>query len=68
MTNKLLSPIERMISGKYGTAGLKVYSLIDGKRTSKEIMKRTKVSESRLSSMLNFLDFHGVVTIGPKKG
>ena len=68
MTSELLSPVERIISGKFGDAGLKVYSLIDGRRTAKEIMKQTKVSESKLLSMVDFMNFQGLVTLGPKKG
>jgi len=62
-TKNTLSPIERIISGKYGKTGLAVYSLIDGKRTAREIMKATKIGEAKFSSMVDFMHYQGIVKV-----
>lgn len=65
-----LSPVERIIKGKYGDVGIKVYTLIDGQRTAEEIMKETGLSESKLVEMLDFMDEEGIIKLeypGDKK-
>ncbi len=61
--NSSLTPIEKIISDKYGVSGVKVYKLIDGQRTAEEILKQTGVSEVRLIEILEFLDKQGIIKL-----
>jgi len=56
-----LSSLEKLIKDKFGSAGLKVYNLIDGVKPAEEIMKETRVTEKRLVEILNSLEEHGLI-------
>ncbi len=62
------SSLDRLILEKFGTTGLNVYNLIDGARTTDQIMKETGVTEKKLESILNFLEDKGIIKMEkPKK-
>lgn len=63
-----LSPVEKIISDKYGDIGLRVYTLIDGQRTAEEIMRDTGLTESKLVEILNFMDEQGIIKLDYPKG
>ncbi|NYZ74391.1 hypothetical protein H0O00_04570 [Candidatus Micrarchaeota archaeon] len=63
-----LSPVEKIISDKYGDIGLRVYSLIDGQRTAEEIMKETGLTEPKLVEILDFMDEQGIIKLDYPKG
>jgi hypothetical protein len=63
-----LSPVEKIISNKYGDIGLRVYTLIDGQRTAEEIMRDTGLTESKLVEILNFMDEQGIIKLDYPKG
>ncbi len=63
-----LSPVEKMIREKYGDVGLKVYELIDGQRTTEEIMKETGLTELKLVEILEFMDAQGIIKLEYPKG
>lgn len=63
-----LSPVEKIISDKYGDIGLQVYSLIDGARTAEEIMRDTGLSEPKLVEILDFMDEQGIIKLDYPKG
>ncbi|MBU0533079.1 hypothetical protein KKB44_06320 [Candidatus Micrarchaeota archaeon] len=63
-----LSPVEKIISNKYGDLGLQVYSLIDGQRTAEEIMSETGLTEAKLVEMLDFMDEQGIIKLDYPKG
>ncbi len=56
-----LNTVEKMIKEKFGDVGIKVYTLIDGSRTTDEIMKETGVSDTKLVEILNFLEDRGII-------
>ena len=56
-----LNTAERMIKERFGDVGLKVYTLIDGSRTTQEIMDETGVSDTKLVEILNFLEDRGII-------
>ncbi len=56
-----LNTAERMIKERFGELGLKVYALIDGTRTTQEIMDETGVSDTKLVEILNFLEERGII-------
>lgn len=58
-----LSPIEKIISDKYGDIGLRVYALIDGQRTAEEIMRDTGLTEAKLVEILDFMDEQGIIKL-----
>ena len=58
-----LSPVEKIISDKYGDVGLQVYSLIDGQRTAEEIMQETGLTEPKLVEILDFMDAQGIIKL-----
>ena len=58
-----LSPVEKIISDKYGDVGLKVYALIDGQRTAEEIMQETGLTEPKLVEILDFMDAQGIIKL-----
>lgn len=63
-----LSPVEKIISEKYGDIGLRVYALIDGQRTAEEIMQDTGLTETKLVEILDFMDEQGIIKLDyPKK-
>ncbi|MDD5339830.1 MAG: hypothetical protein PHV13_01120 [Candidatus ainarchaeum sp.] len=63
-----LSPVEKIISDKYGDIGLRVYTLIDGQRTAEEIMKDTGLTEAKLVEILDFMDEQGIIKLDYPKG
>ncbi|MCI0503132.1 hypothetical protein L0Y65_00300 [Candidatus Micrarchaeota archaeon] len=63
-----LSPVEKIISDKYGDIGLQVYSLIDGQRTAEEIMRDTGLTEPKLVEILDFMDEQGIIKLDYPKG
>lgn len=63
-----LSPVEKIISDKYGDLGLRVYALIDGQRTAEEIMKDTGLTEAKLVEILDFMDEQGIIKLDYPKG
>lgn len=63
-----LSPVEKIISDKYGEVGLKVYALIDGQRTAEEIMKETGLTQTKLGEVLDFMDEQGIIKLDYPKG
>ncbi len=63
-----LSPVEKIISDKYGDIGLRVYTLIDGQRTAEEIMKDTGLTEPKLVEILDFMDEQGIIKLDYPKG
>jgi hypothetical protein len=64
-----LSPVEKIISDKYGDIGLRVYALIDGQRTAEEIMRETGLTEPKLVEILDFMDEQGIIKLDyPKTG
>ncbi len=65
---KKLGRVERIIKQKYGNTGLKVYELIDGRRTAEEIMNATGITESKLVEILDFMDDQGIIKLDyPKR-
>src|SRR3990167_10762066 len=62
-----LNTVEKMIKDKFGDVGVKVYALIDGSRTTDEIMKETGVTETRLVEILNFLEDRGIIKMEGKE-
>lgn len=60
---KTLNPVEKIISEKYGKTGLAVYALIDGNRTTKEIMKEIGVKENKLADIVDFMHYQGIVKV-----
>jgi len=63
-----LSPVEKIISDKYGDIGLQVYSLIDGQRTAEEIMRDTGLTEPKLVEILDFMDEQGIIKLDYPRG
>ncbi len=63
-----LSPVEKIISDKYGDIGLRVYTLIDGQRTAEEIMRDTGLTEAKLVEILDFMDAQGIIKLDYPKG
>jgi hypothetical protein len=63
-----LSPVEKIISDKYGDIGLRVYTLIDGQRTAEEIMRDTGLTEAKLVEILDFMDEQGIIKLDYPKG
>ncbi len=63
-----LSPVEKIISDKYGDIGLRVYTLIDGQRTAEEIMQDTGLTEAKLVEILDFMDEQGIIKLDYPKG
>ncbi len=61
-----LSDVEKTIKEKFGDVGIKVYNLIDGSRTTDEIMKETGVSDKKLVEILNFLEDKGIIKMEGK--
>lgn len=58
-----LTPVERIVKEKYGEVGLKVYVLIDGRRTAEQIMKETGLTEAKLVEILDFMDEQGIIKL-----
>ena len=58
-----LSPLEKLIFGRYGELGILVYNLIDGQRTAEEIMMETGISEVKLVEILEFMDNQGIIKL-----
>jgi len=58
-----LSPLEKIIFGKYGETGVRVYNLIDGEKTAEEILNETGISEVQLVEMLEFMDTQGIIKL-----
>jgi hypothetical protein len=56
-----LNTAERMIKERFGEVGLNVYTLIDGTKTTQEIMDETGVSDTKLVEILNFLEDRGII-------
>jgi len=63
-----LSPVEKIISDKYGDVGIRVYALIDGQRTAEEIMRETGLTEPKLVEILDFMDEQGIIKLDYPKG
>ena len=63
-----LSPVEKIISDKYGDVGLQIYNLIDGRRTAEEVMRETGLTESKLVEILDFMDEKGIIKLDYPKG
>ncbi len=58
-----LGSVEQTIKKKFGERGLKVYSLIDGIRTSEQIMREAGVTEEELVEILDFMDEEGIIKL-----
>ncbi len=54
------------IRKKFGAKGLKVYSLIDGKRNVEQIMKMAKVDEEYIIDFIGFLKNGGIIKLKHK--
>ena len=61
--DQLLSPLEKILSDKYGEIGVRVYNLIDGEKTAEEILRQTGVSEAKLVEILEFMDEQGIIKL-----
>ncbi len=59
----LLSPLEKIIFDKFGREGVEVYNLIDGEKTAEQILQETKISESKLVEILEFMDDEGIIKL-----
>ncbi|MFH1470381.1 MAG: hypothetical protein ABIF01_01415 [Candidatus Micrarchaeota archaeon] len=67
----LLSPLEKIIYGRFGREGVEVYNLIDGEKTAEEILRETGISETKLVEILEFMDDEGIIKLekpGKKRG
>ena len=58
-----LSPTEQMIFDEYGDIGLKVFSLIDGQKSARQILEQTGVSETKLIQMLEFMNKNKIIKL-----
>jgi hypothetical protein len=58
-----MSIVTKEISDKYGEIGLKVYSLIDGKRTSAEIAKQAHLGQAQFVDIIRFMEERGIVEL-----
>lgn len=56
-----LTTIEWQVRNKYGMRALKVYSLIDGKKTALEIMKEADVTQDEMVGFLEGFEKDGIV-------
>ena len=54
---------ERIIQKRYGTLGIRVYSLIDGKKTAEEIMRKLNMVESKFLEILTFMEQSGIIML-----
>ncbi|MEM3364531.1 MAG: hypothetical protein QXS93_03410 [Candidatus Micrarchaeia archaeon] len=63
-----LSQFEKIIKDEYGSKGLLVYRLIDGKRTAEEIMKEANVDEEFIIEFFGFLENRGIIRLEKPKG
>lgn len=54
---------ERIIQKRYGTLGMQVYSLIDGKKTAEEIMRKLNMVESKFLEILAFMEQSGIIML-----
>jgi len=55
--------LQSSLSDIYGSDGLKVFSLIDGKRTGEEIIRESGLSEDRVLEILNFVEKQGFISV-----
>ncbi|MGC8924353.1 MAG: hypothetical protein ACP5KJ_04140, partial [Candidatus Micrarchaeia archaeon] len=63
-----LTENEKLIFEKYGNTGLKIYKLIDGKKTAEEIMLEVNVDEGYIIDFFSFLETRGIIRLErPKK-
>ncbi len=62
-TAKHFSPVEKILQNRYGQKGTVVYHMIDGKKSSGVILKKSKLSKSKLFEMLNFMEQHGIIKL-----
>lgn len=60
---KKLTPVEKLISNKYGEKGLVVYGLVDGNKAATEIMHQTGFTQDEVVEILDFMDAHGIITL-----
>lgn len=60
---EIISPVKRIVFNNYGQTGLQIYELIDGRRTSHDIMLKSGVSESRLSEIIHFMIEQGILKV-----
>ncbi len=58
-----LSPSEQKIFNAYGDMGLKVFSLIDGQKSARQILEQTGVSQNQLIQMLEFMNKNGIIKL-----
>ncbi|MEM3364445.1 MAG: hypothetical protein QXS93_02970 [Candidatus Micrarchaeia archaeon] len=54
------------IRERFGTRGIKAYSLINGKRTVKQIMSKAKVDEEYILDFMEFLKKRGIIALKHK--
>ncbi|MEM4366654.1 MAG: hypothetical protein QW035_00790 [Candidatus Anstonellales archaeon] len=59
------SPLDKIMD-KYGEAGLKVYSLIDGKKSVEDIANEVGTSQDRVIEMLDFMEKEGIIKMERK--
>lgn len=55
--------VRRLVKGEAGEIGLRVYDLIDGKRTAEEIMNITGLGETRLVDILDIFVEQGIICL-----
>ncbi|MFH0927241.1 MAG: hypothetical protein V1822_01555 [Candidatus Micrarchaeota archaeon] len=63
-----LSPMEQSIYSQYGEQGMKVYALIDGHKSAREILEQTGISESKLVEILEFMNRRGIIKLEKPQG
>jgi len=66
--NHSVTPMEKTILDAYGEQGLKVYSLIDGHKSARQILEETGVSESKLVEILEFMNKKGIIKLEKPEG
>jgi len=48
--------LQKDLSDRYGSDGVKIYLLVDGNKTAEEIMKRTGLSEERFIEIVTYME------------
>lgn len=54
---------EKVIREKLGDVGMRIYGLIDGKRTVGEIMKEADVDEDTIIDALGLMETYGIIRL-----
>ncbi len=59
--------IEKAISDKYGDTGLQVYTLIDGHKTSEQILHKTHLHARKLVEIIDFMNKNKFILLKQSK-